>query len=77
MGKCQGFTDPYNNGSIFVYYELTGKNIGTDIYLPCPYHPWERKRNKNFNELLRQFFLEKSSFVNTEQWEAGENGQIN
>ena len=62
-------TITYDNGSTFAYHELTGKNIGVDIYFAYPYHSWERGCNENANGLLRQFFPKKSSFVNVKQEE--------
>ena len=62
-------TITYDNGSTFAYHELTGKNVGVDIYFAYPYHSWERGCNENFNGLLRQFFPKKSSFVNVKQEE--------
>jgi len=62
-------TITYDNGSTFAYHELTGKNVGVDIYFAYPYHSWERGCNENANGLLRQFFPKKSSFVNVKQEE--------
>lgn len=50
----------FDNGKEFAEYEYMAKHLNADIYFARPYHSWEQGTNENTNELIRQFFGEKT-----------------
>ena len=66
---CKKKTITYDRGTEFADWELTEKELQTDIYFAHAYHSWERGTNENTNGLIRRYFPKKTLFANIKEEE--------
>lgn len=59
-GKRKTIT--YDRGTEFADWELTERELESDIYFANAYHSWERGTNENTNGLIRRYYPKKTIF---------------
>jgi IS30 family transposase len=62
-------TITYDRGTEFSDWELTERQLQTDIYFANPYHSWERGTSENTNGLIRRYFPKRILFANIKEVE--------
>lgn len=62
-------TITYDRGTEFADWELTERELQTNIYFAHAYHSWERGTNENTNGLIRRYFPKKTLFANIKEKE--------
>jgi IS30 family transposase len=62
-------TITYDRGTEFSDWELTERELQTNIYFAHAYHSWERGTNENTNGLIRRYFPKKTLFANIKEVE--------
>lgn len=69
ISKDKLSTITYDNGTEFSDWELTGKELGVEIYFAHAYHSWERGTNENTNGLIRRYYPKGTLFSNIKEEE--------
>lgn len=62
-------TITYDRGCEFAEWEITERQLKTDVFFAHAYSSWERGTNENTNGLIRRYFPKKTLFANIKEVE--------